>query len=112
MEDLAALAIVAIAIAYFGSGFALHLWRTEVAKAAMRTKFEKVISPPERVWILEKIHDDLKENHVGDPQLWSMSLDELIRQPESEFHFRPGHFSRARLGILRGLYAKIKITEG
>ena len=99
--------VILAAVAWFGTGFVIHLYRTEVGKAAMQMRVDDVIDPAERLWILDNIRAELESNHKGDPQLWAMPVSYLVNQPADKFKgLDPG-----RLGMLRRLYMKLKITN-
>ncbi len=99
--------VVASAFLYFGSGFLIHLYKIEVGKTAMQMRLDDYIDPAERLWILDRVHDELTDHHSGDPQLWSMTLVELINRPDKEFEgLVPG-----RLGLLRRIYMKLRISQ-
>jgi hypothetical protein len=73
----------------------------------MQMRLDDYIDPAERLWILDRVHDELTDHHNGDPQLWQWTLTELVNRPDDEFEgLNPG-----RLGLLRRLYMKLRITK-
>ena len=102
--DWICLAVLFLALCYFGGHIAALKLRRTIEAKAMSLKMEQLIGPEERILILANLRQQLAAAHQGDPQLWAMTLTELVNRPDNEFSISP-----ARLGLLRRLYLKFRI---